>query len=114
MKNSLYRVTVQPPPAPSVVEELFYNGGILMGARANVAPPGAAVTNGEIVAVYEGTSRGYSMLQGDRDRRLQLHRAQLRHREPEGAAQHHLAAGRPPCRKGSNSAQEGKRNVSGG
>jgi hypothetical protein len=53
MKNSLYRVTVRTPPAPSVVEELFYNGGILMGARANVAPPGAPVTNGEIVAVYE-------------------------------------------------------------
>jgi len=58
MKNSLYRVTVQPPPAPSVVEELFYNGGILMGARASFAPPGAAVTNGEIVAVNEGSPPG--------------------------------------------------------
>jgi hypothetical protein len=56
--NSLYRVTVQPPPAPSVVEELFYTGGILTGARANFAPPGSAVTNGEIVAVYESAPPG--------------------------------------------------------
>jgi hypothetical protein len=54
MKNSLYRLTVQTPPAASVVEELFYTGGSLREVRANLAPPGAAVTNGEIVAVSEG------------------------------------------------------------
>jgi hypothetical protein len=58
MLNSLYRLTVQPPPAATVVEELFYNGGILMGARANLAPPGAAVANAEIVAVFQKVLNG--------------------------------------------------------
>jgi hypothetical protein len=57
MRNSLYRVTVQPPPAPSVVEELFHTGGILMGARANVAPLGTTV-NGEMVGVFEHVPNG--------------------------------------------------------
>lgn len=57
MRNSLYRVTVQPPPAPSVVEELFHTGGILMGARANVAPPLTTV-NGEMVGVFEHVPNG--------------------------------------------------------
>ena len=54
--NSLYRVTLPTVTAPRLVEELFHNGGILMGARATLAPLEASVANGEIVAVYERAS----------------------------------------------------------
>jgi len=61
MLNSLYRVTVPSDGAQSVVEELFYTGGVIMGAKANLAPLGSAVTNGEIVAVFETAPNGTNL-----------------------------------------------------
>lgn len=49
---SLYRLTIQPPPARALVEELFNDGGILLTARV-AASSAPEVSNGELVALYE-------------------------------------------------------------
>jgi hypothetical protein len=49
---SLYRLTLQPPPARALVEELFNDGGTLTTVRAT-ATSAPEVSNGELVALYE-------------------------------------------------------------
>ena len=53
MQVSLYRLTLRPPPAHALVEELFNDGGILLTARVTAAASAPGVSNGELVALYE-------------------------------------------------------------
>ena len=80
MKNSLYRVTVQPPPAPSARRgTVLYRRNTRACKGQRRADGGRSHERRDRRRVRGRTSRGHSMLQSDRDRRLQLHRAQLRH-----------------------------------
>jgi hypothetical protein len=51
---SLYRLTLQPPPAPALTEEIFSNGDIFNSIRVTAVPAGPDVPSGELVALHGG------------------------------------------------------------